>query len=168
MKLNSETGIPAVSVMVVSVVVLWLGSTIAFADPVTIYTSRAQWNGAVPAASVITFEGTSDLSTFHGTRATFGGVTFTAQELFTNAPALDYDSPHYQSTYLEWQNPPLLDITLPGSVHAIGFDYGQFYGEIDTLQVVLPWGETVQLRTAAFSNRFFGLVSERALNGFAL
>jgi hypothetical protein len=117
---------------------------------------------------VVTFEGTSELSTFHGTRAIFGGVTFTAHELFTNAAALDYDSPHHQSTYLEWQNPPLLNVLLPAPVHAIGFDYGQFYGQIDTLHVVLPWGETVLLRSAAFSNSFFGLVSERPLNGFAL
>lgn len=164
MTFHSGIGIPVVR----SLAILGLSAASASADPLTIYSSRAQWNAAAPGATVLTFEGTAELSTAHGTRAVFGGVTFTGAELFTNAPALDYDSPHHQSTYLEWQNPPLLNVSLPGPVHAIGFDYGTFYGEIHTLQLVLPWREIVRLRTGAFSNRFFGLVSARPLSGFAL
>lgn len=164
MKFHSRIGIPAAY----SLVAVALSAASAFADPLTIYSARTEWNAAAPGATVITFDGTTDLSTSHGTRAVFGGVTFAATELFTNAPVLDYDSPHHESTYLEWQNPPRLNVSLPGPVHAIGFDYGTFYGEIHTLELVLPWSETIRLRTGAFSNRFFGLVSARPLNGFAL
>jgi hypothetical protein len=140
----------------------------AFADPLTIYSSRSGWNTAAPGARVITFEGTTTLSTSHPPEVVIDGVTFRGPELFTNAPALDYDSPHHDSTYFSWQNPPLLNVSLPGPVHAVGFDYGTFYGQIHTLEFTLPWGETIRLRAGAFSNRFFGLVSPRPFDGFTL
>ncbi|HSL21477.1 MAG TPA: hypothetical protein VK886_08075 [Vicinamibacterales bacterium] len=129
--------------------ILLLTAPTASADPIAIYTSRSAWLAAVSRVTVVDFEGTTDASTFYGSNPTIlGGVTFQAQELFVNTADLDYDSLHHQSGYLEWQNPPLLNVSLSGPVHAIGFDYGTFYGEIHNLALTLPGGRSCRFEPA--------------------
>jgi hypothetical protein len=142
-----------------------LGAWAAHGAVVT-FDDRAAWTAAVLSPSTVDFNRFTgnDLIRLE-TSFTEGGVRFdlAAGTMFGVGPSSgDFAAGRvYGSGYLEWQNATpdalnTLTITLPEEVHAIGFDFAEINGLIDTFTIVVD-GQTFTVDTSEDGALFFGL-----------
>ena len=151
---------------------LSLSATSAFAAT-TDYSDFTSWSDDI--AGVITtetyngYDFTGGGSNFvnYGTGTTLGGITYTLGNggtFFGINKNLDYDAAYHKSNYIEWEGGSptnTLTITLASYTNAIGFNFGQFYGEADTITVTLGNGDTFT-PTGNTAYSFFGAISTSA------
>ncbi|WP_157381507.1 PEP-CTERM sorting domain-containing protein [Methylophilus sp. 5] len=105
----------------------------------------------------------------YGTSTTLGGITYTLEtygQIFGVNKNLNYDAAYHKSNYLEWQNAgsaSTLTITFASYTNAIGFNFGQLYGDVQPFTVTLGNGDSFTL-TGNTAYAFFGAVSTTAFN----
>jgi len=139
----------------------------------TEYADFSSWSDDV--AGIITtetyneydFTGGGTNNVFYGTSTTLGGITYTLDndgQLYGVNKNLDYDAAYHKSNYLEWQSgipTNTLTITLASYTNAVGFNFGQFYGDAETFTVKLGNGDTFTL-LGSTTYSFFGAISTAA------
>jgi hypothetical protein len=159
---------------------LWTSG--AYAAIIT-YTDASLWNAAVTTTggdNYNSYNWSSPVSggtVALGTTITLSGVTYSipatnGAQIFGVAPIFTGDAVFLQSSnYLEWQqnaNPAVLSITLPASVDAVGFNFGDFYGLAHPFTITLGNGESFTSSSNLNSFAFFGVVSDTNFSSFTI
>ena len=147
------------------------------------YTDRAAWEAAVAGTPVTeTYEsyGFSDpFGDFVGTNVALGdyeyqitGSDFVAGIFGINSDILGFDAGYQSGSYLEWQlgdnGNALLVSILTGAVSAIGFDFGQFYGDVSPFLIVLGNGDSTTVDSADNAYSFFGAITDAPFSSFTI
>jgi len=100
-----------------------------------------------------------------------GGITYTLDNgtIFGINKNSSYDAAYPKSNYLEWQGGAnnTLTITLASYTNAIGFNFGQFYGDVTPFTVTLGNGDSFTLNSnTAYS--FFGAIATTAFKTLSI
>jgi hypothetical protein len=153
-----------------------LGASAAEAAVLT-FNDRSAWNAAVASPTIVDFDGfTGSDAVRLATSFTEGGVKFelAAGTMFGLGPSSGGFAAgrFYGNGYLEWQNATpntlnTLTITLPEEVHAIGFDFAEINGGIDTFTVVVD-GQAFTVDSSEEGALFFGLTDTDGFTTLAI
>ncbi len=146
-----------------------------------VYASRTAWSVAVPGAQVEDFESykwtSSPLLGGFGNAVSLGSNTYVADHrLFGTSPSYPLHAPYLAaaSQYLSWQPSTFQDpsnsllITFNAPVTAFAIDFGQFYGWVSPLSILLGTGELFNSQSSSNSYSFFGVSSSRAFTSVRL
>lgn len=145
----------------------------------TTYSDFASWTDDV--GGLITtdtynsydFTGGGNNFSYYGSGVTLGGITYSIDgdgSIYGINKNLDYDAVYHKSNYIEWESSApssTLTVTLASYTNAIGFNFGQFYGEAANVVVTLGNGDI--FTTAGNSAyAFFGVISSTVFNKFTI
>jgi hypothetical protein len=149
---------------------------------VATFDNRSDWAAAVSSPSTVNFNGFTGTDVVApGRHYTEGGVAFDTQNgpivgigpLATNNglpsgvrfPAGVF----YDSGYLGWEanEANTLTITLPGAVHAIGFDFAEIFAREDTFTIVVG-SHIFAVDASTTGEEFFGITDSDAFTTFTI
>ena len=156
----------------------------SYADAATIfYTDRAAWEAAAGTPVTETYESYGFADPFGDLLGTNNAVlgdyeyALAGSDFFTgifgvNSDILGTDAGYQSGSYLEWQlgengNELLISI-LTGGVSAIGFDFGQFAGDISPFLIVLGNGDSTTVDSADNAYSFFGAITDSPFSSFTI
>lgn len=150
-----------------------LAGSVAAHAAVTTYNNQTAWQSAVGSVVTDDFESygwTSSTGNPLTQPANLGGNTYAGPvQLFGISSNLTYDAAYLASNYIEWQSGGNLTITFNQAVNAIGFDFGQFYGDSGSpFGISLSNGFTTTAYTNANSYAFWGVNSDTSFTSVTL
>jgi hypothetical protein len=145
---------------------LCLGATLVSAQ-VTAYTNRSDWLSKVSVSYSDNFE---SYATHAESTAVLGPITYSnpSGQLWFLDATVDWDAAYLNTGYLEWQNPGTMTLTLDHPYTAIGFDFGQFRGEVLPFQAFLDGTTEVDAVTADNAYSFLGITSATPFSSITL
>jgi hypothetical protein len=165
------------SVAVASAAVGFLAFGLATAGAATVsFSDAALWNAAVSVTGGDNYDSyswTNPGGNHFGNSVSLSGISYTTwapDHMYGIGTVLSYDAAYHTSNYLHWEgnNPTTITVQLPFSVTAIGFNFGDFYGNIDQFSIALGNGDTFTALGSSNSYAFFGAISDTAFSSFAL
>jgi hypothetical protein len=161
----------------IAMATLALALGLSSADAATVsYSDAGLWNAAANVTgsdNYNSYSWTSGGGNHFGTFISLSGINYTTSapnHIYGIGTALAYDAAYHTSNYLHWEgnNPVTLTVQLPSLVTAIGFNFGDFYGSIDQLSIVLGNGDSFVVLGSSNAFAFFGAVSDAAFSSFTL
>jgi hypothetical protein len=141
------------------------------------FTDRTAWEAAVSGVTTETYESypwSDPNGNYLGVSPTLGDYNYDVPEgaiYGVNSTALTYDAAYLTGNYLEWQqgSPNALQtVVIPGATSAIGFDYGQFYGDVATFLVTLSNGDSISVLSNINDYAFIGAISTAPFSSFTI
>jgi len=145
---------------------LWLGAPFASAQ-VTSYTDRSDFLSKVSVNYSDNFE---SYTTFATSNIILGPITYSNPEgqlWFLNS-SVDWDAAYLNTGYLEWQNPGTMTLTLDHPYNAIGFDFGQFRGQVMPFIALIDGKTEVDSTSADSAFSFLGVISDTPFTSITL
>jgi hypothetical protein len=145
---------------------LWLGATFASAQ-VTSYTNRSDFLSEVSVNYSDNFE---TYKTSAVSAITLGPITYSnpdGQIWFLDS-TVDWDAAYLNTGYLEWQNPGTMTLTFDHPYNAIGFDFGQFRGEVTSFIALIDGKTEVDSTSADSAFSFLGIISDTPFTSITL
>jgi len=145
---------------------LWLGATFASAQ-VTTYANRSDFLSKVSVNYSDNFE---TYTTFAVSSITLGPITYSNPDgqLWFLDSTVDWDAAYLNTGYLEWQNPGTMTLTFDHSYNAIGFDFGQFRGQVMPFIALIDGKTEVDSTSADSAFSFLGVISDTPFTSITL
>lgn len=145
---------------------LWLGAPFASAQ-VTTYANRSDFLSKVSVNYSDNFE---TYTTFAVSSITLGPITYSNPDgqLWFLDSTVDWDAAYLNTGYLEWQNPGTMTLTFDHPYTAIGFDFGQFRGQVMPFTALIDGKTEVDSTSADSAFTFLGIISDTPFTSITL
>jgi len=139
------------------------------AGATVIYSDQASWQNDTTNIELIDFNGFSSSELIVTPTYTIGSATFSSPNHLTIVENLGYDSAYLTSGYLEWQGtePTMLTVTFDSYIDSLSFDFGKFYGGVDTFSIVID-SNTYTATTNLNDYAFWGIQTDTGFNSFTI